>query len=123
MLGETGSASFNFDKIGEVRYDSQNISKEKFFDFSIDKNALDVFEKSTYIISTCEPENFGKFRDDLEHEFGEPEKSELLWKAKNPIKLASDIEKKILSLIELLEENDDIQRVFSNINLNQEEKE
>ena len=123
MLGETGSASFNFDKIGEVRYDSQNISKEKFFNFSIDKNALDVFEKSTYIISTCEPENFGKFRDDLEHEFGEPEKSELLWKAKNPIKLASDIEKKILSLIELLEENDDIQRVFSNINLNQEEKE
>ena len=123
MLGETGSASFNFDKIGEVRYDSQNISKEKFFDFSIDKNALDVFEKSTYIISTCDPENFGKFRDDLEHQFGEPEKSELLWKAKNPIKLASDIEKKILSLIELLEENDDIQRVFSNINLNQEEKE
>ena len=59
----------------------------------------------------------------MEHQFGEPEKSELLWKAKNPIKLASDIEKKILSLIKLLEENDDIQRVFSNINLNQEEKE
>ena len=58
VLGETGSASFNFDKIGEVKYDSQNISKEKFFDFSIDKNALDVIEEGPYIISTCNPENF-----------------------------------------------------------------
>ena len=78
-----------------------------------------MIEEGTYIISTCNPENFGKFRDDLEIEFGEPEKSELIWKAKSPIKLESDIEKKILSLIDLLEENDDIQRVFSNINLNQ----
>ena len=37
MLGETGSASFNFDKIGEVKYISQDISKEKFFDFLLIK--------------------------------------------------------------------------------------
>ena len=117
MLGETGSASFNFDKIGQIKYDSQNISKEKFFDFSIDKNALDVTEKGTYIISTCNPQNFGQFRDDLELEFGEPQKSELVWQAKNLIKLDADSEKKILSLIELLEENDDVQSVYSNISL------
>ena len=40
--------------------------------------------------------------------------------AKNPIKLEQDIEKKVLSFIDLLEENDDIQRVFSNINLNKD---
>ncbi len=114
-LGETGSASFNFDKIGEIKYNSKDISKEKFFDFSIDNNALDVTEEDIYIISTCSPENFGKFRDDLELEFGEPKKSELLWKAKNFIQLAPDIEKKIFHLIELLEENDDVQRVYSNI--------
>ena len=118
MLGETGSASFNFDKLGEVKYDLENISKEKFFDYSIDKNALDVIEKGNYIISICNPDNFGKFRDDLDLEFGEPEKAELIWKAKSPIILEPDIEKKILSLIDLLEENDDIQRVFSNITFN-----
>ena len=83
------------------------------------KNALDVIEEGSYIISTCNPENFGKFRDDLELEFGEPKKSELIWKQKNPIKLEPDIEKKYYPFIDLLEENDDIQRVFSNINLNQ----
>ena len=119
MLGETGSASFNFDKLGEIKYDLQNISKEKFFDYSIDKNALDVIEEGNYIISICNPENFGKFRDDLELEFGEPEKAGLIWKAKSSIILNPDIQKKVLSLIDLLEENDDIQRVFSNIKINQ----
>ncbi len=123
MLGETGSASFNFDKIGSIKYNSKNISKDKFFDFSIDKNALDVVEENTYIISTCLPENFGKFRDELEIEFGDPEKSELIWQAKNPLQLNPDIEKKILSLIELLEENDDVQSVYSNVNLNASMKE
>ena len=37
---ENWFASFNFEKIGEVKYDSQNISKEKFFDFSIDKKRI-----------------------------------------------------------------------------------
>ena len=123
MLGETGSASFNFDKLGVVKYDQQNISKEKFFDYSIDKNALDVMEEDNYIISICNPENFGKFRDDLEFEFGEPEKAELIWKAKSPITPEPDIGRKILTLINLLEENDDIQRVFSNIDLNQDMQE
>ena len=123
MLGETGSASFNFDKIGSIKYNSKNISKDKFFDFSIDKNALDVVEEDTYIISTCLPENFGKFRDELEVEFGDPQKSELIWQAKNPLQLNPDIEKKILFLIELLEENDDVQSVYSNVHLSSRIKE
>ena len=123
MLGETGSASFNFDKVGSIKYNSKNISKDKFFDFSIDRNALDVVEEDAYIISTCLPENFGKFRDELEVEFGDPQKSELIWQAKNPLQLNPDIEKKMLLLIELLEENDDVQSVYSNVHLNSRIKE
>ena len=115
-LGETGSASFNFEKIGEIKYESNNISKEKFFDFAIEKNALDVFEEGNFIISTCHSEFFGKFKDELEVEFGEPIKSNLIWQARNYIKGNIEVEKKILHLIELLEENDDVQHVYSNIN-------
>ena len=117
-LGETGSASFNFDKIGEIKYEAKNISKEKFFDFSIDKNALDIFEKGDYLIATCSTLNFGKFRADLEIEFGEPQKSALIWKAKNLIKLEIDDEKKLLLIIDLLEENDDVQNVYCNLYFN-----
>ncbi len=116
-LGETGTASFNFEKIGEIKYDITNISKEKFFDLAIEKNALDVFEEDNFIISTCPAESFGKFRDELEVEFGEPIKSNLIWQAKNYIDVDSEVKKKLLLLIELLEENDDVQHVYSNINL------
>ena len=115
-LGETGTASFNFQKIGEIRYNQVNISKEKFFDFAIEKNALDVFEEGNFIISTCYSESFSKFKDELEIKFGEPTKSNLIWQAKNYIKVDIEVEKKILLLIELLEENDDVQHVYSNIN-------
>ena len=87
VLGETGSASFNFDKIGEIKYDSRNISKEKFFDFSIDKNALDIIEENNYIVSTCSPDSFGKFRDDLELEFGEPQKISTSMESKKSCKI------------------------------------
>ena len=119
-LGETGTATFDFEKIGKISYRSSSIPKEKYFDFVIEKNALDVFEENNCIISTCPPESFGKFRAELEIEFGEPIKSNLIWQAKNFIDVSLEIEKKVLLLIELLEENDDVQYVYTNINTNYE---
>jgi YebC/PmpR family DNA-binding regulatory protein len=116
-LGETGSASFNFEKIGEIKYNLQKFSKEEFFDFSVEKNALDVFEEENHIIATCKAEIFGKFRDNLELRFGEPLKSKLIWKAKNFIEVDEEDKKKILFIVEQLEENDDVQEVYFNINL------
>ena len=116
-LGETGTASFNFEKIGEVRYNISSISKDEFFDFAIEKNALDVFEEDSCIISTCHPESFSKFKDELEIKFGEPNKSKLIWQAKNLTEVNLEVERKILLLIELLEENDDVQHIYFNINL------
>ena len=115
-LGETGTASFNFEKIGEIRYDISSIAKEEFFDFAIERNALDVFEEDSSIISTCHPEAFSKFKDELEVKFGEPTKSKLIWQAKNFTEVGLEVEKKTLLLIELLEENDDVQQVYFNIN-------
>ena len=116
MLGETGTASFNFEKIGEVKYDISSITKEEFFDFVIERNALDVFEENNCIIATCHPETFSKFKDELEVKFGEPTKSNLIWQAKNFIKVDLEVKKKTFLLIEALEENDDVQDVYSNIN-------
>ena len=60
---------------------------------------------------------FGVFRDDLESKFGEPIKSKLIWQAKNFIEVTAEIENKILSTMDMLEENDDVQEIYCNINL------
>ena len=115
-MGETGSVSYNFEQVGEIKYELKNVSKAEFFDYSIEKNANDVYEDDNYIISNCDLEIFGSFRDKLENKFGEPIKSKLIWKAKNLIEVDAEIENTILTTLELLEENDDVQDVYCNMN-------
>ncbi len=115
-LGETGSVSFNFDKIGEIRYDLSKISKDNFFNFTVEIGAIDVVEENEYITATCSQSSFGKFRDDLENKFGEPLKAKLIWQVKNNIKVEEIALKKILLIIDMLEENDDVQEVYTNVN-------
>ena len=114
-LGETNSVSYNFNHVGKIGFNSEEIDKEKFFDFSVDLGALDVIEEKDIIYTICEPEIFGSLRDQLEKEYGEPSVAKLVWKIKNSLVLNEDTAKKVITIIEQLEENDDVQNVYSNI--------
>ena len=50
----------------------------------------------------------------LEAKFGEPRKSSMLWKPQNTIALDDEAGEKILKLIELLDDSDDVQSVYAN---------
>ena len=91
------------------------VDKEKFFDFSVDSGALDVIEDIDIIYTICQPEIFGNLRDQLEKEYGEPIVAKLIWKIKNSLVLDEGIARKVITIIEQLEENDDVQNVYSNI--------
>jgi YebC/PmpR family DNA-binding regulatory protein len=114
-LGETNSVAYNFDHVGKIGFTSEKIDKEKFFDFSVDLGALDIIEEIDIIYTICEPEIFGSLRDQLEKEYGEPSVAKLVWKIKNSLVLNEDTAKKVITIIEQLEENDDVQNVYSNI--------
>ncbi len=113
-LGELGSVSFNFEKVGEITFSSNNINFNDFFDYSVNIGALDILEEEDHIIITTEPEYFGNIRDQLEKKYVEPKTSKLIWKAKNSISTDTAIAKNILKIIDLLEDNDDVQNVYSN---------
>ena len=87
-----------------------------FFNFTVEIGAIDVVEENEYITATCSQSSFGKFRDDLENKFGEPLKAKLIWQVKNNIKVEESALKKILLIIDMLEENDDVQEVYTNVN-------
>ena len=67
------------------------------------------------IYTICQPEIFGNLRDRLEKEYGEPSVAKLVWKIKNSLVLNEDAARKVITIIEQLEENDDVQNVYSNI--------
>jgi len=120
-LGETGSVSFMFDKIGLIAFKKENIDFEKMFEAAIEAGAEDCESDEEYHSITSSPESLNEVRDYLVAKFGEPEFCRITWKAQNYI-IIDDKERaeKILKLIDALEDSDDVQYVSGNYQFSEE---
>lgn len=118
-LGEDGSVAFNFKRVGEISFENKDVNKNLIFDFAIEAGAIDIVEKEDFISIFCEPAKFGELRRTLEKKFCEPKKAKLIWLPENEIRVDDNIAIKILNIIEILEENDDVQSVYSNVGLSE----
>ncbi|MBV0899175.1 MAG: YebC/PmpR family DNA-binding transcriptional regulator [Wolbachia endosymbiont of Fragariocoptes setiger] len=117
-LGEEGSVNYLFDHVGLILYKKENVDFEDLFNYGIELEVLDVELKESYIIVTCKVHDFGKVRDAFYKKFGEPEFARLSWLAKEQIEIRDkDLVEKVSSLVEELENNDDVQYVEGNFNL------
>ncbi|MES2678185.1 MAG: YebC/PmpR family DNA-binding transcriptional regulator [Pseudomonadota bacterium] len=113
-LGESGSVAFMFDHIGLIEYEAKTASADAMFEAALEAGALDVESNQDWHIITCETENFSQVRDALITEFGDPITAKLDWKPKNTVELDFETAQKILKLVDLLEDNDDVQSVAGN---------
>jgi len=113
-LATTGAVSFMFNHVGVVEYDTKVASAEAMLDAAIEAGADDVTsnEDGHQIFTT--PEILRDMAKAMEAKFGEPRKSALLWKPQNTVALDDDAGEKMLNLIELLDDNDDVQNVYAN---------
>ncbi len=115
-LGETGSLSFMFERLGLIEYDFSVAAAEEMMEAAIESGASDCVSNDEIHEITCEVESFSIVRDHLLAKFGDANISRLTWRAKDFVEI-EDEEKfeKILKLIEVLEDNDDVQFVYSNL--------
>jgi YebC/PmpR family DNA-binding regulatory protein len=113
-LGETGSVSFMFDRTGIIEYDSIAASDDAMLDAAIEAGADDVAsgENGHEIFTTLE--SLGSVAKAMEAKFGEPRKAALVWKPKNTVALDDDKGEKLLNLLDVLNEHDDVQNVYAN---------
>ncbi len=118
-LGETGSVAFNFKQVGEISFDINLANKDEIIMFAIENGATDILEEETIFRIISTPNNFGALRNSLEKKFGEPKKSKLVWIAINVIEISKEEAKKLFYIIDTLEENDDIQNVYTNIDISE----
>ena len=113
-LGESGSVSFMFDHAGVIIYPAAVASEEGMFEAALDAGADDCsFDGQAHTI-TCTIENFVTLRDALEKRFGAPLSAKMAWLPKNATPVNEEQAKALLKLIEMLEDSDDVQEVFSN---------
>jgi len=119
-MGETGSVSFMFDRVGMVIYPAEKASADDVFEAALEAGAQDVDSSDDAHEITCEPDDFSTVRDALEETFGEPQEARLDWKPQNAIDVDEDTAGTLLKLLDALEDNDDVQRVAANFDVDDE---
>jgi transcriptional/translational regulatory protein YebC/TACO1 len=114
-LGETGSVGFMFDRVGVIRFSSNVANEEIMFESAIEAGADEVESlEDEHIIITL-PENFVAVRDALIKKFKDPLSAKLDWQAKNITEITDLTQaQKLLKMIDLLEDCDDVQSVTGN---------
>lgn len=117
-LSTSGSLNFIFDQKGVFRINREKISNfDEFMLEAIDAGAEDVVEDDDMVIIYTPRENFGTMQKILEKLNIEPDSSKLERIPNTFVKLEKDQALKILKLIDLLEDDDDVQNVYHNMEL------
>lgn len=113
-LGETGSVSFMFDRVGVIEYDTKAASDDTMLEAAIEAGADDVASSEDGHEVFASPETFRDVAKALEAKFGEPRKAALIWKPQNTITVDDETGEKLFKLLDLLNEHDDVQNVYAN---------
>ncbi|HEY8006814.1 MAG TPA: YebC/PmpR family DNA-binding transcriptional regulator [Methylocella sp.] len=113
-LAETGAVSFLFDHVGVIEFPAKSASEDAMMEAAIEAGAEDVQagDDGYEVITTLE--SLREVAQTLESKFGEPRKASLIWKPHNTIGVDDESGEKILRLVGMLEDNDDVQNVYAN---------
>ena len=113
-LGETGSVSFMFDRLGVIEYDADKASADAMLEAAIEAGADDVVSSEAGHEVYASQETFRDVARALEATFGEPRKAQLTWKPQNTVAVDDETGEKLFKLLDLLNEHDDVQNVYAN---------
>ena len=113
-LGETGSVSFMFDRTGIIEYDASAASDDAMLDAAIEAGADDVISSESGHEIYASQDSFREVARALEAKFGEPRKAALTWKPQNTVSVDDETGERLLKLMDMLNEHDDVQNVFAN---------
>ena len=116
-LGETGSVAFMFDRTGIIEYDAKVASDDAMLDAAIEAGADDVTSSDSGHEVYASQDTFREVAKALEAKFGEARKAALTWKPQNTIAVDDETGEKLLKLMDLLNEHDDVQNVYANFEI------
>lgn len=116
-MAETGAVSFMFDRVGLIEFEGKVGSADDVLEAAIEAGADDVVSGEESHEIYCEQTSLNEVTKALEARFGEPKKSKLIWKPQNLITVDDEAGEKLVKLMDMLEEHDDVQHVYSNFEI------
>ncbi|MHA1558970.1 MAG: YebC/PmpR family DNA-binding transcriptional regulator [Alphaproteobacteria bacterium] len=113
-LAELGSVSFLFEYIGFFLFSKRKIDFTKAFEVTIDAGALTIEENDEFYEVTCPLEKFAEVRDKLTPILGEPKEARAIWKTNDFVPCEEQYKVTLSKLIEVLDDNEDVQHIYTN---------
>ena len=112
---ETGSVEFMFDHIGLITYKKNQCAEEKMFEIALEAGAQNIeSDDDYYYIETLDTE-LHKVSVQMLKTLPDQTSCEIIWQAKDNMTVDEEKQKKIEKIVDLLEDHDDIEKVFVNI--------
>jgi YebC/PmpR family DNA-binding regulatory protein len=116
-LGTQGSASHNFNKIGIIKIDKKEISDEEIFDLAIDSGADECITDEEYHEIQCSDTEIYNVKKKIEKRVKNFISTKIEWVPLNSVEVEKEKEDSIIEFLETLEDDDDVQNIFSNVKM------
>jgi YebC/PmpR family DNA-binding regulatory protein len=115
-LGTQGSASHNFNQLGIIKIDKKEISEEQILELAIDSGAEECISHEEYHEVQCAVNEIYNVKKNLEKTIANFISTDIEWISLNSVNVTKDREEGAIDFLEALEDDDDVQNVYSNVN-------
>jgi YebC/PmpR family DNA-binding regulatory protein len=119
-LGESGSVSFGFKRLGAITLEKKLASEEDIFNFVVENGSEDLESNEVDHIIYCENSVLHNLNEKIISQFGQTISAELVWKSENTIEVLETTAGKLFKLLNSLEDNEDVQSVSSNFEVTED---
>ena len=116
-LGEAGVASHQFKQAGIIRIDKKRISENEILELAINSGAEDCFSNNSYHEVITKKDNFYKVKLEIEKKIQDFISAGVEWLPINKILLDEEKTRSVLNFLEKLEDDEDVQHVYANVEI------
>ncbi|MEY3907415.1 MAG: YebC/PmpR family DNA-binding transcriptional regulator [Proteobacteria bacterium] len=118
-LGETGSVSYQFEQIGQIKIKKELMSANDALELAINAGAEDCVTTDLYHEINCKKEEFNSVREEIEKKIKDLSFAGLIWNPLSKVNLDKETFTKVINFLEQIEDDDDVQNVFTNFEVDE----
>ena len=118
-MGSSGSVAWNFDRVGQLLVDANRYDEEVALEAALEAGADDMERESdTYVVKTS-PSDFHAVQEALRGSGIEIAEARLVMNPRTTVRVEGRDAEKLITLLEALEDQDDVQHVYSNLDIDE----
>jgi YebC/PmpR family DNA-binding regulatory protein len=119
-LGETGSVSFLWDQVGEIRYPMAAAAEDAMLEAAIEAGADDCVTEEEEHVVLCGVPALAEVQAALEARFNAPASAKIVWRPRTTIPIEGEPATALMKLLSALDDLDDVLNVYANFEMTEE---